>query len=87
MTPMTPAMNPTTDPSTTGRPRRPLVALFAGLLLPGLGQVYCGDGARGMAFLLGFALLVPGAAWVGVHGPAPLLGWRVLAGAAGAIPL
>ena len=39
-------------------PRSPLVALFTGLLLPGLGQIYCGEVARGAVFLLSFALLL-----------------------------
>jgi signal peptidase I len=69
----------------TNKPRRPLLALFAGLILPGLGQVYCGDGPAGIAFLLGFALLVPAAAWLGVHGPSRLLSCCLLAGAAAAL--
>jgi signal peptidase I len=71
----------------THQPRRPLVALFAGLILPGLGHVYCGDGARGVVFLLGFALLVPAAAWLGLHGPAPMLSWILLAGTLAALAL
>jgi len=54
-------------------PRSPLVALFTGLLLPGLGQIYCGEVARGAVFLLSFALLLPSAAWLAVHGPRALL--------------
>jgi signal peptidase I len=69
----------------TNKPRQPLIALFAGLVLPGLGQVYCGDGPRGVAFLLGFALLLPGAAWLAVHGPTALLSWLVLAGVLAAL--
>lgn len=69
----------------TNKPRRPLVALFAGLVLPGLGQVYCGDSPAGAAFLLGFALLIPAAAWLGLHAPAPLLSWILLAGALAAL--
>lgn len=69
----------------TNKPRRPLVALFAGLVLPGMGQIYCGDGPRGAAFLLGFALVLPAAAWLGLHAPAPLLPWFLLAGAAAAL--
>jgi signal peptidase I len=53
--------------------RRPLVALFAGLLLPGLGQVYNGDPARGAALLFSVAMLLPSAAWLALHGPRSLL--------------
>ncbi len=67
------------------RPRQPLVALFAALVLPGLGQIYCGDGPRGLAFLLGFALLLPGAAWLAVYGPTALLSWLLLAGVLAAL--
>ena len=69
----------------TNKPRQPLIALFASLILPGLGQIYCGDGPRGLAFLLGFALLLPGAAWLGVHGPTALLSWLLLAGVLAAL--
>jgi signal peptidase I len=41
--------------------------------LPGLGQIYCGEVARGAVFLLSFALLLPSAAWLAVHGPRALL--------------
>jgi signal peptidase I len=53
--------------------RRPLVALFAGLLLPGLGQVYNGEPARGAALLFSVAMLLPSAAWLALHGPRSLL--------------
>jgi signal peptidase I len=61
----------TTAPGT--KARRPLVALFAGLLLPGLGQVYNGEPARGAALLFSIAMLLPAAAWLALHGPRPLL--------------
>ena len=53
----------------TPNARRPMLALGAGLLLPGLGQLYCGDLARGALGLLCFALLLPAAAWLAVRGP------------------
>lgn len=59
--------------------RRPWLALVAGLLLPGLGQIYCGDLARGALVLLSFAMLLPGAAWLGVHAPRVLCAPLVLA--------
>jgi signal peptidase I len=62
------------------RPRRPLVALFAGLLLPGLGQVYNGEPARGAALLFSVAMLLPSAAWLALHGPRSLLWLVIVAG-------
>ncbi|HEX7500918.1 MAG TPA: hypothetical protein VF524_11535, partial [Polyangia bacterium] len=63
----------TTTTKTTTKPRRPLVALFAGLLLPGLGQVYNGEPARGAALLFSVAVLLPSAAWLALHAPRLLL--------------
>jgi signal peptidase I len=60
--------------------RRPLIALFAGLLLPGLGQIYCGEVARGAAILLALALLLPASAWLAVHGPRTWLGPLLILG-------
>jgi signal peptidase I len=71
--------------STTSHPRRPLLALFASLLLPGLGQVYCGEVARGAAFLLCLAMILPAAAWLGLHAPRGLLAPVVVAGVASAL--
>jgi signal peptidase I len=65
----------TTAPGT--KARRPLVALFAGLLLPGLGQVYNGEPARGAALLFSIAMLLPAAAWLALHGPRALLSWVI----------
>lgn len=64
----------------TAHTRRPLVALFAGLLLPGLGQVYCGEVANGAAYLFAVALLLPSAAWLGLHGPRAMLAPAILLG-------
>jgi signal peptidase I len=65
----------TTAPGT--KARRPLVALFAGLLLPGLGQAYNGEPARGAALLFSIAMLLPAAAWLALHGPRALLSWVI----------
>jgi signal peptidase I len=64
----------------TAKARRPLVALFAGLLLPGLGQVYNGEPARGAALLFTVAMLLPSAAWLALHGPRPLLSPVIVVG-------
>jgi signal peptidase I len=60
--------------------RRPLVALFAGLLLPGLGHVYNGEPAQGAALLGLVAMLLPSAAWLALHVPRPLLSLVVAVG-------
>jgi signal peptidase I len=60
--------------------RRPLVALFAGLLLPGLGHVYNGGPAQGAALLGLVAMLLPSAAWLALHVPRPLLSLVVVFG-------
>ena len=70
----------TTATTTTAKPRRPLVALFAGLLLPGLGQVYNGEPARGAALLFSVAMLLPSAAWLALHAPRPLLSPVIVVG-------
>jgi signal peptidase I len=73
--------------ATTSRPRRPLLAVFAGLLLPGLGHVYCGQAARGASWLLSVAIVVPVSAWLALHGPAVLLSAIVVLGGAVALAL
>lgn len=60
--------------------RRPLLASAASLLLPGLGQIYNGEVARGVALLLAMALSLPAAAWLAMHGPRRMLLFFVLAG-------
>lgn len=64
----------------SGQARRPLLALFAGLLLPGLGQIYCGEVARGVVFLLSLGLILPAAAWLGLHAPPAMLALVILVG-------
>jgi signal peptidase I len=60
--------------------RRPRLALGAGLLMPGLGQLYLGDLPRGLCFLLGVALAVPGAVHLAMWGPPRFLCFVVFAG-------
>ena len=67
--------------------RRPRLALVAGLLMPGLGQLYAGDLPRGLCFLLAVALAVPGAVRLALCGPTQLLCFVVLAGVLAAILL
>jgi len=67
--------------------RKPRLALVAGLLMPGLGQLYLGDFPRGLCFLLGVAFAVPGAAHLALLGPARLLCFIVLAGVVLAVSL
>jgi signal peptidase I len=61
-------------------PRRPLLASAASLLLPGLGQIYNGEVARGVVLQLALALLLPSAAWLAVNGPRSMLVVFVVAG-------
>jgi len=63
------------------KPRRPLIALAAGFLLPGLGHVYNGEPAQGAALLVSIAMLLPSAAWLALHVPHPLLSLVVAIGA------
>ena len=78
----------TEAPDATGSPaRKPLLALAAGLLMPGLGHLYTGDAVRGACFLLGVALAVPAAARLSLHLPARALCFVLFAGVATAIAL
>jgi len=67
--------------------RKPLLALAAGLLMPGLGHLYTGDAVRGACFLLGVALAVPAAARLSLHVPPAALCFVLFAGVATAIAL
>jgi signal peptidase I len=67
--------------------RAPLLALAAGLVLPGLGQVYCGDVARGLAVLLGVAVLPVVTAWLALQGPARILSLVVVLGVVAGVVL
>ena len=73
--------------ATTSKTRRPLLAIFAGLLLPGLGHVYCGQPARGASWLVSVALVMPVSAWLALRGPAALLSFIVVLGGAIALAL
>jgi signal peptidase I len=66
---------------------RPLVALGAGFLMPGLGQVYLGDPVRGAGILLAVGLAVPMAARLALAGPASLLCFVALLGLVAAVGL
>jgi signal peptidase I len=72
---------------TTSKTRRPLLAIFAGLLLPGLGHVYGGQPARGASWLISVALVMPVSAWLALRGPAALLSFIVVLGGAIALAL
>lgn len=67
--------------------RKPLLALAAGLVMPGLGHLYTGDAVRGACFLLGVALVVPAAARLALHVPAAALCFVLFAGVAAAIAI
>ena len=49
--------------------RRPLMALAAALVMPGLGHLYTGDIVRGLVVLVGVASAVPVCTWVALHVP------------------
>lgn len=65
--------------------RRPILASAASLLLPGLGQIYNGEAARGIVCLLVLALSLPAVAWLAVHGPRRMMLPLVLAGVLAAL--
>jgi len=71
----------------SSHPRRPILALAAGLVMPGLGHVYGGDAVRGAWFLLAVALAVPAAARLALHLPARWLCFTLFAGVAAAVVL
>jgi signal peptidase I len=60
----------------TKNPRRPWIAAALTLLLPGLGQLYAGEGRRGISLSLGFVGLFAGLLWLKV--PRTFLGLIVL---------
>jgi len=67
--------------------RKPLLALAAGLVMPGLGHLYTGDGVRGACCLLLGALVVPAAARLALHAPVRALCFILFAGVAATIAL
>lgn len=64
---------------------RPLLALAAGLLMPGLGHLYAGDAVRGAGILLAVALAIPAAARLALWGPPRLLCFVAVAGVTAAV--
>ena len=77
----------TPSPNDRSDERKPLLALAAGLVMPGLGHLYTGDGVRGACCLLLAALVVPAAARLGLHAPARALCFILFAGVAATIGL
>lgn len=68
-------MNNDVYPKTVAR--KPLIALAAALIMPGLGQIYNGDVNRGMLYFLGVGIATPVSAWIAFHGPESIA-WLVL---------
>jgi signal peptidase I len=64
---------------------KPLLALAAALVMPGLGHVYLGDAATGLLFLLAVALAVPIAAFAALAGPPRLLSPITVLGVSSAV--
>jgi signal peptidase I len=79
-----PGEGPPVPPAVAGQ-RRPLLALAAGLAMPGLGHLYAGDLARGLSFLVAVGLSVPLVARLALRVPPRLLCFVLLAGIATAI--
>ena len=61
----------------TRRPRRAAAASF---VLPGLGQIYNGEGVKGLSILLMTAFIVPCFGWIAAHGPRSLISFFVFSG-------
>lgn len=66
-------------------PRRPLLALAAALVMPGLGHVYLGDFVSGASLLLAIGLAVPAFARLALWAPASWLCYVMLLGVVVAI--
>lgn len=66
-------------------PRRPLLALAAALVMPGLGHVYLGDFVSGASLLLAVGLAVPVFARLALWAPAGWLCYVMLLGVIAAI--
>jgi len=50
--------------------RKPLIAAAGSMIMPGLGQVYNGELAKGLSLFLIFAFVIPVFCYAAVHGPA-----------------
>ena len=61
-------------------PRKPLLALAAALVMPGLGHVYLGDFVSGVSLLLAIGLTVPAFTRLALWAPATWLCYVVLVG-------
>ncbi len=68
-------MNDDIYPNTVAR--KPLIALAAALIMPGLGQLYNGDVNRGMLYFLGVGIATPVSAWIALQGPESIA-WLLL---------
>ena len=68
-------------------PRKPLLALAAALVMPGLGHVYLGDFVSGVSLLLAIGLLVPTFARLALWAPPSWLCFVVLLGVVAALAL
>jgi signal peptidase I len=79
-------MNAPDDAAVKG-PRKPLLALAAGLVMPGLGHVYGGDFVRGVSCLLAVALAVPAVSRLALHVPVGGLCFTLFAGVSVGIAL
>jgi len=62
---------------TTQTTRAPKLALFASLVLPGLGQLYNGQPSKGLLLLLGLAAATPVSAWLALHASKHLI-WIII---------
>src|SRR5262245_13566605 len=49
--------------------RKPLVAMAGSMIMPGLGQVYNGELAKGLSLFLIFAFVIPVFSYAGINGP------------------
>src|SRR5215475_10158781 len=49
--------------------RKPLVAMAGSMIMPGLGQVYNGELAKGLSLFLMFAFVIPVFSYAGIYGP------------------
>jgi signal peptidase I len=57
--------------------RKPLIALTASLVMPGLGQIYNGELTKGLSTFLIFSFAIPLFSWLSLHGPESLI-WLVV---------
>ncbi len=65
---------------TKNKERKPLLALTAALVMPGLGHIYNGLVTEGISIYLIVAFMVPIFSWIAVHGPTMTLSILVFLG-------